>query len=463
MKYVSTRGTAPKLGFEDTVLAGMASDGGLYLPETFPKFSPAEIASFAGLSYSDLAFKIMEPFIGDEIPAEDLKHIIDESYKTFRHAAVTPLSQLSHNSWLLELYHGKTLAFKDIALQFLGRALDYILKKRGEKICIVGATSGDTGSAAIAGCRGRDNMDIFILHPHERVSEVQRRQMTTVLDSNVHNIAIKGTFDDAQAIVKAIFADNEFSKKYRVAAVNSINWARIMAQVVYYFYAALSLGSPAKSVIFSVPTGNFGDIYAGYVAKQMGLPIEKLIVATNRNNILARFFSTGTYKKRQVHPTISPSMDIQVSSNFERLLFDMHDRDGSKITELMKEFEQTSEFSVAKERVLKIRRVFDSAACPEKETKATIKKVHENTGRLIDPHTAVGIYVSDVCYLERELPVIQLATAHPTKFPDSVKESTGCTPELPDDLSDLFEREERCEILESNVDMIKEYISTLLS
>ena len=335
MRYISTRGQAPALNFEDVLLAGLATDGGLYVPENLPRFTQEEIASWAGLPYHELAFRVMRPFVTGSIPDADFKKILEETYGVFSHSAVAPLRQLNGNEWVLELFHGPTLAFKDFALQLLGRLLDYVLEKRGERVVIVGATSGDTGSAAIEGCKHCENVDIFILHPHNRVSEVQRRQMTTIFGENIHNIAIEGNFDDCQEMVKASFADQSFLKGTRLVAVNSINWARIMAQIVYYFHAALQLGGPARSVSFSVPTGNFGDIFAGYLARNMGLPINQLIVATNRNDILHRFMSGNQYVKETLHATLSPSMDIMVSSNFERLLFDLHGRNGAAIAGLM--------------------------------------------------------------------------------------------------------------------------------
>ena len=345
MKYISTRGLAPALSFEEVVLTGLAPDGGLYVPETLPTFSQEEIASWAGLSYQDMAFKIMQPFVAGALSDEEFKQLIAEAYSTFRHAAIAPLVQTGHNEWILELFQGPTLAFKDFALQFLGHLLDHLLKKRNQKVVVMGATSGDTGSAAIEGCRRCDNIDIFILHPYQRVSNVQRRQMTTVIAPNVHNIALEGNFDDCQNMVKASFGDQSFLPEGRqLVAVNSINWARIMAQIVYYFYAGLALGAPARPISFSVPTGNFGDIFAGYLAKRMGLPIEQLVIATNSNDILHRCLSSNDHSKNQLEHTLSPSMDIMVSSNFERMLFDLYERDGSQIQQLMDEFKSSELF-----------------------------------------------------------------------------------------------------------------------
>lgn len=460
MKYISTRGSAPTLGFEDAVLTGLASDGGLYVPETVPAFTTPEIAAMAGLSYTELAFVVMRPFVAGAVNDADLKRLIDESYAGFRHQAIAPLKQLDTNEWVLELFHGPTLAFKDFALQFLGRLLDHILAKRKEKIVIVGATSGDTGSAAIAGCGGRASMDIFIMHPKGRVSDVQRRQMTTVIDANVHNIALDGTFDDCQDMVKTLFADAEFRDTHKLAAVNSINWARILAQVVYYFYAALRLGAPAKSVRFSVPTGNFGDIYAGYIARKMGLPIEQLVIATNSNDILARCLATGAYTMDGVVPTLSPSMDIQISSNFERLLFDLHGRDGAKMNTMMQQFraEKTLALSPAAWREMKL--LFAAASANDDETKATIRSVYETTGEVLDPHTAVGVAAARKCAGSGAAPIVVLATAHPAKFPAAVEAACGVHPELPPHLADLFERKERLSELPNVTDDIKKFIST---
>ena len=458
MKYISTRGEAPALEFEGALLAGLASDGGLYVPETWPQITVPEIANLTDKSYEEVAYRIMQPFINDAIPTDTLRTIIHDAYKDFRHAAIAPLKQLSHNEWLLELFHGPTLAFKDFALQVLGRLLDHALSKRQETITIVGATSGDTGSAAIAGCMGRDNMRVFILHPHGRVSDVQRRQMTTVEAGNVHNVAIKGTFDDCQNLVKALFGDQSFRKAQNLAAVNSINWARIMAQVVYYFTASIALGSPARAINFVVPTGNFGDIYAGYVAHNMGLPINKLIVATNCNDILARFFNHGDYSCRDVKATIAPSIDIQISSNFERLLFDLCDRDGATIRQKMQNFTNTGTLEIDDNVVQKAQKLFSAASLnTEAAIEATIKTIYRQTGELLDPHTAVGVGAGRT--LELDGSNIYLATAHPAKFPDAVKKATGVHPPLPPHLADLFDREERYEILENDLETVKKYIN----
>lgn len=463
MKYISTRGTAPKLSFEDTVLAGLAVDGGLYVPESVPTLSMAEIVEMGSLSYPELAYNIISRFTGDSIAPDALKNIINEAYKTFRHSAVAPLKQLDSNTYLLELFHGETLAFKDFALQFLGRLLDHILEKRQQKVVVIGATSGDTGSAAIAGCRGRKNMDIFIMYPHGRVSDVQRLQMTTVLDENVHNIALDGTFDDCQDIVKTLFADNDFREKNHLTAVNSINWARILAQVVYYFYAAIRLGAPAKAISFSVPTGNFGDIYAGYIAKKMGLPIEQLIIATNRNDILARTLATGTYEMVGVEASLSPSMDIQISSNFERLLFDLHDKDGALIAEMMANFRSDKKLTLSPRAFSRLRAEFAAASANDEETKATIKACYQATGELLDPHSAVGLCAGNKARKNNDVPLVVLATAHPAKFPDAVESASSIHPVLPPHLADLFTRKEKFLQLANDADAVKAFVGENIS
>lgn len=459
MAYISTRGQAPKLSFEEVVLAGLASDGGLYLPEALPHFSTHELSRMAGMSYTELAYTIIHPFVEGAVSDAQLKKIIEESYAGFAHKAVAPLKQLSTNEWLLELFHGPTLAFKDFALQFLGRLVDALLEKRNEKVVVLGATSGDTGSAAIAGCRGRSRMQIFILHPHERTSLVQRRQMTTVADANVHNIALQGTFDDCQDIVKALFGDESFRGVHHLVAVNSINWARILAQVVYYFYAAFAVGSPARTVSFCVPTGNFGDIFAGYLARKMGLPVHKLIIATNKNDILNRCLKTGVYGMDGVSPTLSPSMDIQISSNFERLLFDLYDRDGNQVRELMQKFRAEKKLSLSASAHQQFQTLFDSGSADDETTKTTIKSVFEQTGEVLDPHTAVGVHVGRTRHADASIPLIHLATAHPAKFPDAVKASCGISPALPPHMADLFERRERFDVLPNDVKEIAAYIA----
>jgi len=465
MRYISTRGQAPALNFEDVLLAGLASDGGLYVPENLPRFTVEEIASWAGLPYHELAFKVMRPFVAGSIPDADFKQILEETYSSsgqgvFAHSAVAPLRQLDGNEWVMELFHGPTLAFKDFALQLLGRLLDYVLAKRGERVVIIGATSGDTGSAAIEGCRRCENVDIFILHPHNRVSEVQRRQMTTILGDNIHNIAIEGNFDDCQEMVKDSFADQGFLKGTRLVAVNSINWARIMAQIVYYFHAALQLGGPARSVAFSVPTGNFGDIFAGYLARNMGLPINQLIVATNRNDILHRFMSGNRYDKDTLYPSLSPSMDIMVSSNFERLLFDLHGRNGAAVAELMNAFKASGKLAVEEERWTEARKLFDSLAVDDEQTCKTIAEVFAATGEVLDPHTAIGVHAARECRRSLATPMVTLGTAHPVKFPEAVeKAGVGKALELPAHLADLFERPERCSVLANDLKAVQNFVS----
>ncbi|WP_312798271.1 threonine synthase [Pseudomonas sp.] len=460
MRYISTRGNAPALNFEDVLLAGLASDGGLYVPENLPRFTQEEIASWAGLPYHELAFRVMRPFVEGSISDTDFKQILEETYGAFAHSAIAPLRQLNANEWVMELFHGPTLAFKDFALQLLGRLLDHILLKRDERVVIIGATSGDTGSAAIEGCRRCENVDIFILHPHQRVSEVQRRQMTTILGENIHNIAIEGNFDDCQEMVKASFADQSFLKGTRLVAVNSINWARIMAQIVYYFHAALQLGAPARSVAFSVPTGNFGDIFAGYLARNMGLPVSQLVVATNRNDILHRFMSGNQYFKETLHASLSPSMDIMVSSNFERLLFDLHGRNGVALAELMSTFKATGKLSVEEDRWVEARKLFDSLAVSDEDTCATIADVFKRTGEVLDPHTAIGVKAARECRRNLSTPMVVLGTAHPVKFPDAVeKAGIGKALELPAHLSDLLQREERCTVLPNAIEAVQAFVA----
>jgi threonine synthase len=460
MRYISTRGQAPALNFEDVLLTGLATDGGLYVPENLPRFTQEEIASWAGLPYHELAFNVMRPFVAGSISDVDFKRILKETYEVFEHPSIAPLRQLGANEWVLELFHGPTLAFKDFALQLLGRLLDHFLLKRGERVVIMGATSGDTGSAAIEGCKHCENVDIFILHPHNRVSEVQRRQMTTIKGDNIHNIAVEGNFDDCQEMVKNSFADQGFLKGTRLVAVNSINWARIMAQIVYYFHAALQLGGPARSMAFSVPTGNFGDIFAGYLARNMGLPISQLIVATNRNDILHRFMSGNQYAKDILHASLSPSMDIMVSSNFERLLFDMHGRNGLAVAQLMTEFRQSGTLSVEEERWTETRRLFDSLAVDDEATCATITEVYRKTGELLDPHTAIGVRAARECRRSMSLPMITLGTAHPVKFPEAlIKADVDVEPALPPHLLDLFEREERFTVLANDLHGIQSFVA----
>ena len=462
IKYISTRGKAKPLSFEQVVMAGLASDGGLFVPDSIPQFAPHELVALAEQSYPELALQVMKPFIGDAISETDLRKILSETYQQFRHPAIAPLKQLNRNEFLLELFHGPTIAFKDFALQFLGRILEHFLERNHKQLTIIGATSGDTGSAAIEGCKGRNNMRIFILYPDGRVSDIQRKQMTTVADANVHTLAVAGTFDDCQDIVKTLFADEEFRSKQNLTAVNSINWARILAQVVYYFYAAFALGAPAKRVSFCVPTGNFGDIYAGYIAQKMGLPIEQLIIATNKNDILARCLETGVYGKESggVHPTISPSMDIQVSSNFERLLFDLYQQDGTKIAELMQKFRDTGKIRLSDAVLAQLRSKFAASRADDNETKATIKQVYAETGELLDPHTAVGVNVARKLHKNESVPVIILATASPAKFPDAVKQASGVTPALPTHLADIMNKTERSTKIAADAKAVKGFVLT---
>lgn len=460
MKYISTRGQAPALAFEDVVLTGLAPDGGLYVPESLPKFSQDEIASWTGLSYEALAFNVMAPFVAGEVPEEDLKRIIGDAYKTFRHSAIAPLVQTGHNEWILELFQGPTLAFKDFALQFLGNLLDYILKKRDQKVVVMGATSGDTGSAAIEGCRHCDNIDIFILHPHQRVSEVQRRQMTTVLEDNVHNIALEGNFDDCQNMIKQSFGDQSFLPADRqLVAVNSINWARIMAQIVYYFYAGLALGAPHRPVAFSVPTGNFGDIFAGYLAKQMGLPVDQLIVATNANDILHRCISANDHSKKALIHSLSPSMDIMVSSNFERLLFDLYGRDGGAIAQLMEDF-KSGAMHLSEAALGKARELFSSYRLDDSGMINVIRDVFESTEYLLDPHTAIGVEAARKVRRRTDIPMVCLATAHPAKFPEAVRKAGQSEdPALPHHMHDLFEREERFSVQPKDLTAVQQFMA----
>ncbi|MGR3822882.1 MAG: threonine synthase [Salipiger marinus] len=441
MRYISTRGQAPVLSFEDAMLSGLARDGGLYVPETIPQFSAEDIRALHGLSYEETAFRVMRPFTGDSFTDETFGDLISRAYAGFGHAARAPLKQLAPGHFLLELFHGPTLAFKDFAMQLIGQLFQEALTRRGERVTIVGATSGDTGSAAIEAFRGLDAVDVVILFPHGRVSEVQRRQMTTPVEANVHALALEGHFDDCQARLKDMFNDFAFRDEVRLAGVNSINWARVLAQVVYYFSAAVSLGAPERRVSFTVPTGNFGDIFAGYIAKRMGLPIDRLVVATNQNDILHRCLTSGGYVTSEVHPSISPSMDIQVSSNFERALFDAYDRDGAAVAQLMTEL-KSGGFHVSQGARQALREVFDSGRTSEDDTLATITRTLTQTGELLCPHSAVGVAVAEA-QRDPAVPMVTLATAHPAKFPDAVERATGHRPALPERMADLFDRPER--------------------
>ncbi|MEJ5217450.1 threonine synthase [Cognatishimia sp. D5M38] len=440
MKYISTRGDAPELSFAEAMLTGLARDGGLYVPKKIPTLEADAIAAMAGKTYEEVAFEVMKPFIGESFTDEEFKGIIERAYAGFRHEARAPLVQLAPNHYLLELFHGPTLAFKDFAMQLIGQLFQFELTRRGEKVTIVGATSGDTGSAAIEAFRGLDNVDVFILFPDGRVSDIQRKQMTTPADNNVHALALDGDFDDCQARLKDMFNDFEFRDGVKLAGVNSINWARVLAQVVYYFSSAVSLGAPHRKVSFTVPTGNFGDIFAGYIAKRMGLPIEQLVIATNQNDILHRTMETGAYTKEGVTPSISPSMDIQVSSNFERALFDAYDREGSVVAQLMEDLKDGS-FTISQGAMEMLRENFASGRASEEETTATIKSEYAASGEVLCPHSAVGVKVGNE-HLS-SVPMITLATAHPAKFPDAVEAAMGTRPGLPPHMADMMDKEER--------------------
>jgi threonine synthase len=441
MRYISTRGQAPVLSFEDAMMTGLARDGGLYVPETIPVLSRADIAAMAGQSYEDIALTVMRPFIGDTFTDAEFKALIDRAYAGFGHTVRAPMVQIGPTHFLLELFHGPTLAFKDFAMQLIGQMFQASLARSGKRITIVGATSGDTGSAAIEAFRGLTNVDVFILYPHGRISEVQRRQMTTPTEANVHALAMDGDFDDCQAILKDMFNDLAFRDSVRLAGVNSINWARVLAQVVYYFTSAVALGAPDRSVNFTVPTGNFGDIYAGYIAKRMGLPIDRLVIATNQNDILHRTMQTGQQTKQGVRPSISPSMDIQVSSNFERALFDAYDRDGAVVAAQMDELKTNGTFTIGQGAYEWLGGHFASGMATEGETTATIRHMAATTGEILCPHSAVGVHVADAFL--GATPMITLATAHPAKFPDAVEAATGTRPPLPSRMADLYDRAER--------------------
>ncbi|MXO63588.1 threonine synthase [Qipengyuania oceanensis] len=459
MQYVSTRGSAPALDFEGATLAGLASDGGLFVPAEWPQFSHADIAAMRGLPYAELATRIIAPFVGDSLTDDELRALCAEAYGRFAHAAVTPLKQLDEQQWLLELFHGPTLAFKDVALQLLGLLFETFLTRREDHLTIVGATSGDTGSAAIDAVAGREKIDIFMLHPKGRVSDVQRRQMTTVRAPNVHNIAIEGSFDDAQAMVKRMFRDEALTGRFHIGAVNSINWARLVAQVVYYFAAALQLGAPERKVAFSVPTGNFGDVFAGHVAARMGLPIERLIVATNVNDILHRALSDGDYSQGTVTPTAAPSMDIQVSSNFERLLFDVGGRDGLAMAEQMAGFEASKAMRLTNAQRDGAGALFSSCRTDANEMARAMRWACDAGGEIVDPHTAIGLHAAREAGVDAAIPVVTLATAHPAKFPDAVERATGMRPSLPSRIGDLFSREEAFTELSGDYDAVAAFVA----
>ncbi len=441
MRYISTRGAAPVLTFGEAMLTGLARDGGLYVPETIPTLSKDDIAALSGLTYEEAAFRIMRPFVGDTFTDAEFRSAIDKAYAGFGHVARAPLVQLGPNHFLLELFHGPTLAFKDFAMQLIGQLFQIALAREGRRVTIVGATSGDTGSAAMEAFRGLANVDLFILYPHGRVSDVQRRQMTTPSESNVHALALDGDFDDCQSRLKDMFNDFAFRDEVGLAGVNSINWARVLAQVVYYFTSAVSLGAPHRKVSFTVPTGNFGDIFAGYIARRMGLPIDRLVIATNQNDILHRCLTTGRYQMDGVKPSISPSMDIQISSNFERALFDAYGRDGGAVARLMDEMKAKGGFAVSQGALQTLRDLFTSGRVSEEETGATIAAELGRSGELLCPHSAIGVKVAE--YHLGTVPMITLATAHPAKFPDAVEKATGIRPGLPPRMADLFDRPER--------------------
>jgi len=460
MRYVSTRGEAPELNFVEVMLAGLARDGGLYVPESWPSLDAKMIASFAGRPYAEVACEVIRPFLGGTIADADLARMAQEAYGTFRHPATAPLVQLGAGLFVLELFHGPTLAFKDLAMQLVARLMDHVLGARGERTTIVVATSGDTGGAAVEAFRGRAQVDLVVLFPHGRISDVQRRMMTSVADANVHAVAIEGTFDDCQALVKAMFNHHAFRDRVRLSGVNSINWARIVAQAVYYFTAAVALGAPYRKVAFTVPTGNFGDIYAGYVASRMGLPVDRLAVATNVNDILVRTFATGVYEIRDVVPTTSPSMDIQVSSNFERLLFDANGRDVATVRALMASLVQSRRFVVSTHALKDMRALFTANRADEQESAAEIRAWMREAGYCADPHTAIALAVAEKETRDPSVPMVVLSTAHPAKFPDAVRAACGVTPVLPDWLADLAQRPERVTVLPADQAAVERFVAT---
>ena len=460
MRYVSTRGKAPVLEFDEVLLAGLARDGGLYLPERWPRFDADALDRLRGLSYDRLATRVMLPFLGGRIAEDDFGALAADAYAGFDHPAVAPLTQIAPGLWLMELFHGPTLAFKDFALQLLGRLFDRLLARRGERVCIVGATSGDTGSAAIEACRDRHRIDIFVLHPRGRITEVQRRQMTTVDAPNVHNVAIDGSFDDCQDLVKAMFNDQGFRDRMRLSAVNSINWVRVMAQIAYYAHAAVALGGPDRPVSFAVPTGNFGNVFAGYAARAMGFPVSRLVVGSNRNDILTRFFETGELAMEAVAPTLSPSMDIQVASNFERLMYDLYDRDGAAVAEAVARFRGTGRLDLGDRRRRRAGDCFDGFRLDDAGTKAEIARLHAATGVLVDPHSAIGVAAAAAARRrDPATPVVALATAHPAKFPDAIMAATGIRPALPPALAELFERRERVTELPNELAAVQAFVA----
>ncbi len=458
MRYISTRGQAPALDFEETMLTGLARDGGLYVPEHVPVLDAETLAGLRGASYEDAAFTVMRPFIGNCFTDAEFRAIIERAYSGFGHCARCPLVQSGPNEWILELHHGPTLAFKDVALQLIGQMFDTVLARRGQQVTIVGATSGDTGSAAMEAFRGAANVDVFFLHPAGRISEVQRRQMTTPVEANVHAIAVEGTFDDCQARVKDMFNDFVFRDEIRLAAANSINWGRVLAQVVYFVTSAVALGAPGRAVSFSVPTGNFGDIFAGHIARRMGLPIDKLIVATNDNDILHRTLVTGFYEKHGVKPTLSPSMDIEVSSNFERLLFELYDKDGGAVQQVMEELSSAGRFALSQGALARLREGYASARADRARTIAVMRAAAAANGMIVDPHTAAGLAAAEDCRGDPSVPMVTLGTAHAAKFPDAVEEATGHRPPLPARMADLYDRNERLVTLPNELGALEAHI-----
>lgn len=457
-RYISTRGEAPELGFCDVMLTGLARDGGLYVPVTWPQLSCETIAGFFGRSYWEVAVEIIRPFVGGEISDAELGRMANEAYATFRHPAVVPLRQMSPHQFVLELFHGPTLAFKDVAMQLISRLMDHVLAKRGQRTTIVVATSGDTGGAAVEAFAGLENVDLIVLFPHKRISEVQQRMMTTTGAANVHALAIEGNFDDCQALVKGMFNNHRFRDATALSGVNSINWARIVAQVVYYFTSAVAAGAPARAVDFIVPTGNFGDIFAGYVAKRMGLPVRTLRIAANVNDILARTLKTGIYEVREVHATASPSMDIQISSNFERLLFEAGRRDAPAVRRLMEQLKQSGRFVLPDAMLAAIREEFDAGRADETETAAAIRAAWREAGELVDPHTAVALAVADRDTTDTTVPNIVLSTAHPAKFPDAVEAACGQRPHLPAWLEGLMTKSEHLKVMKNDQSEVERFV-----
>jgi threonine synthase len=460
-RYISTRGEAPALGFCDVMLTGLARDGGLYVPETWPQFAPETIAGFFGRPYWEVAVDVIRPFVGGEITDADLGRMANEAYATFRHPAVVPLTQIGPHQFVLELFHGPTLAFKDVAMQLISRLMDHVLAQRAQRTTIVVATSGDTGGAAVDAFKGLGNVDLIVLFPHGRISDVQRRMMTTTGAANVHALAVEGTFDDCQAIVKGLFNHHGFRDAVSLSGVNSINWARIVAQVVYYFTSAVALGAPLRQVDFTVPTGNFGDIFAGLVAKRMGLPLRRLRIATNVNDILPRTLKTGIYEVREVHATASPSMDIQVSSNFERLLFEASRRDAGLIRRLMASLKQSGRFVLPDAVLADIREEFDAGRANETETSAAIRAAWREAGTLVDPHTAVALAVADRDTSDSRIPNIVLSTAHAAKFPDAVEAACGVRPELPAWLEGLMTKPEHIKVMKNDQAEVERFVKSV--